>query len=80
MIELFWKDTFMNSSLWSANRATHIKIVVISLVASIAVVGVGISARTGNSETATAMAKANGPVLKATKPSTITANDISTVR
>ena len=70
----------MNSSLWSANRATHIKIVVISMVASIVVVGVGIGARTGNSETATAMVKANGPVLKATRPSTITANDISTVR
>jgi hypothetical protein len=80
MIELFWKDTFMNSSLWSASRATHIKIVVISLVFSIVVVGVGISARTDNSESATAMVKANGPVLKAAKPSAITANDISTVR
>ena len=34
-----------NSSLHSADRLTHLKIVVVSLVAAIVVVGVGIAAR-----------------------------------
>ena len=70
----------MNSSLWSANRATHIKIVVVSMVAVAVIVGVGINARTDDSSSAVAMTKVNGPVLKATKPAIITANDISKVR
>jgi len=35
----------MNSSLWSAGHATHLKIVAVSLVASIVVVVIGINAR-----------------------------------
>jgi len=35
----------MNHSIYSADRATHLKIVVVALVAGIAVVGLGISAR-----------------------------------
>ena len=36
----------MNHSIHSADRATHLKIVVVALVAGIAVAGFGISART----------------------------------
>ncbi|HYC18405.1 MAG TPA: hypothetical protein VEC94_14470 [Pseudolabrys sp.] len=35
----------MDGSLWSAGQSTHLKIVVVSLVASIAVVAIGINAR-----------------------------------
>ena len=35
----------MNHSIYSADRSTHLKIVVVALVAGIAVVGLGISAR-----------------------------------
>jgi hypothetical protein len=45
-----------NSSLFTADRATHLKIVVVSLLASIAVMLVGIAARpqlTDNSAQAT---------------------------
>jgi len=35
----------MNSSLWSAGRNTHLKIVAVALVASIVVVVVGIDSR-----------------------------------
>ena len=35
----------MNHSIYSADRSTHLKIVVVALVAGIAVAGLGISAR-----------------------------------
>ncbi|MDE1935086.1 hypothetical protein [Bradyrhizobium sp.] len=38
----------MNHSIHSADRATHLKIVVTALVAGIAVAGLGIFARTGS--------------------------------
>ena len=38
----------MNSSLWSAGRNTHLKIVAVSLMASIIVVAIGINARLDN--------------------------------
>lgn len=70
----------MNSSLWSADRATHIKIVLVSLVAAIIMVGVGIGARSDNPSATNLTAKVNGPVLKASKASSITANDVSRIR
>ena len=35
----------MNHSIYSADRSTHLKVVVVALVAGMAVVGFGISAR-----------------------------------
>jgi hypothetical protein len=40
----------MNHSIHSADRSTHLKIVVVALVAGIAVAGFGIAARTGTSD------------------------------
>lgn len=65
----------MNHSIHSADRATHLKIVVIALVASIAVAGFGIAARSTTSDyTQTAR------VIKAGKPVTVTSSDTMLVR
>jgi hypothetical protein len=65
----------MNHSIYSADRSTHLKIVVVALVAGIAVVGFGISARI-NSEDYTQTAR----VMKAGKAVTITSSNVSVVR
>ena len=64
----------MNHSIHSADRSTHLKIVVVALVAGIAVGAFGISARTNSDYTQTAH------VIKAGKPVTVTSSDISVVR
>jgi hypothetical protein len=64
----------MNHSIHSADRATHLKIVVVALVAGIAVAGFGISARTNSDYTQTAH------VVKAGKQVAVTNSDVSLVR
>jgi hypothetical protein len=64
----------MNHSIYSADRATHVKIVVVALVAGIAVAGFGISARMSSDYTQTAH------VVKAGKPVVVTSSDASLVR
>jgi hypothetical protein len=64
----------MNHSLVTADRTTHLKIVAVSLVAAIAVILVGVSARISDTG-ASAKVEANGPVLKAGKPATVTVRD-----
>jgi hypothetical protein len=64
----------MNHSIHSADRATHLKIVVVALVAGIAVAGFGISARTNSDYTQTAH------VVKAGKQIAVTNSDVSLVR
>lgn len=58
----------MNHSIYSADRSTHLKIVVVALVAGIAVAGLGITARTSSDEGLTQTAR----VMKAGKPIAIT--------
>ena len=48
----------MNHSIHSADRSTHLKIVVVALVAGIVVAGLGISARTSADYTQTAHVEA----------------------
>jgi predicted lipoprotein with Yx(FWY)xxD motif len=64
----------MNHSIHSADRATHLKIVVVALVAGIAVAGFGISARSNSDYAQTAH------VVKAGKAMTVTSSDAALVR
>jgi hypothetical protein len=64
----------MNHSIHSADRATHLKIVVVALVAGIAVAGFGISARTNSDYTQTAH------IVKAGKQIAVTSSDAALVR
>jgi hypothetical protein len=66
----------MNHSIHSADRSTHLKIVVIALVAGIAVAAFGISARSNADFTQTAQSH----VMKAGKAVVITSSETSTVR
>lgn len=52
----------MNASLWSAGHGTHLKIVLVSLIASIAVIVVGANGRLDR-EATTARAEATGTVV-----------------
>ena len=70
----------MNHSLVTADRTTHLKIVAVSLIAAIAVILVGITARITDPDTASPRLEAQGPVLKAGKPSAITARDTTAIR
>jgi hypothetical protein len=65
----------MNHSIHSADRATHLKIVVVALIAGIAVASFGISARTGADFSQTA-----AHVIKAGKPVVVTSSDTTAVR
>ena len=64
----------MNHSIHSADRATHLKIVVVALVAGIAVAAFGMTTRTHVDYTQTAT------VIKAGEPMAITNSDTSMVR
>ena len=64
----------MNHSIHSADKATHLKIVVVALVAGIAVAALGISARTNADYSQTAH------VVKAGKPVVGTSSDASKVQ
>ena len=70
----------MNHSLVTADRTTHLKIVAVSLVAAIAVILVGITARVTDDSSASANLQAHGPVIKASKPTAVTAAEGTAVR
>jgi hypothetical protein len=64
----------MNHSIHSADRATHLKIVMVAMVAGLMVAAFGIAARTNVDDSQTAH------VIKAGKPVVVTDSEISTVR
>ena len=66
----------MNHSIYSADRSTHRKVVVVALVAGMAVVGFAISARSSSDDGYTQTAR----VIKAGKPVAITSSNTSMVR
>ena len=67
----------MDFTLTRAGRTTHIKIVVIALVAAIAVVAVGINAQI--SSVPTARTAVDG-VIKAGQPATYAGQELQTIR
>jgi hypothetical protein len=66
----------MNHSIYSADRMTHLKIVVVALVAGIVVAGFGISARINSDDGYTQTAR----VIKAGKPVAVTSSNAALVR
>ena len=68
----------MNHSIYSADRTTHLKIVVVALVAAIVVAGFSISARNTTDEGLTQTASMR--VMKAGKPVVITSSGNTVVR
>jgi hypothetical protein len=66
----------VNHSIYSADRSTHLKIVVVALAAGIAVAGLGISARNSSDDGYTQTAR----VMKAGKPVAVSNSDTSMVR
>ena len=66
----------MNHSIYSADRMTHLKIVVVALVAGILIAGFGITAHNSSDEGYTQTAR----VMKAGKPVAITSTSNSLVR
>jgi hypothetical protein len=72
------QETSMNHSIYSADRMTHLKIVVLALVAGITVAGFSISAHTTSDEGLTQTASTR--VMKAGKPVVVTSSGNSVVR
>jgi len=66
----------VNHSIYSADRSTHLKVVVVALVAGMAIVGFGISARSSSYDGYAQSAR----VIKAGKPVAITSSNTSMVR
>ena len=67
----------MNHSIHSADRATHLKIVVVALVAGICVAAFGIAARTNVDYSLTAQTT---HIIKAGKPVAVTSSATSEIR
>jgi hypothetical protein len=57
-----------NSTLLTADRTTHLKIVVLALVGATLVAGIGVASRI--TDTAAGRLEATGPVVKALAPMT----------
>jgi hypothetical protein len=66
----------MNYSIYSADRMTHLKVVIVALVAGIFVAGFGISARMNADEGYTQTAR----VIKAGAPVAVSSSTVGVVR
>ena len=68
----------MNHSFYSADRATHLKIVVVALFAATVVAGIGITARVTDPDSFAQVDRAQ--VIKAGKPVMVTTSGQTLVR
>jgi hypothetical protein len=66
----------MNHSIYSADRATHIKIVIVALMTAVVLAGFGISARGGSND---GYAQTAG-VIKIGKPIMVTSSNATAIR
>ena len=67
----------MNSSMFTADRMTHLKIVVVSLVCATIVAGIGITARISDTS---ASLQVSAPTVKAGQPITSATRDGIVIR
>ena len=70
----------MNHSLYSADRMTHLKIVLVALGVAIGIAGLGISARLSTSDSGMQTARATTPVLKASRTMMISDSEQQVIR
>jgi hypothetical protein len=70
----------MNFSLFTCDRTTHLKIVVVALAAAIVVVVAGVNTRVSDAGNLAAGAKTSGTVVKAGKPAVYSTRNDSAVR
>ena len=70
----------MNYSIYSADRLTHLKIVVVALIGAVLVAGVGIAARDTAPNPDVTLARSYGPVIKAGQPVVLGAREFPTIR
>jgi hypothetical protein len=68
-----------NSTIRTADRLTHVKIVVVALIAAIAVVGIGIAAHEPAPDMS-ARLEQRAPVLKAGQPVIWSGDEARTIR
>jgi hypothetical protein len=68
-----------NSSLFTADRMTHLKIVVVAMVCATVVASVGVAARVSDSS-APGYGRMEATVIKASKPITASTGQDRTVR
>ena len=68
-----------NSSMFTADRMTHLKIVVVSLVCATLVAGIGIAARVSDGTT-TSNGRLEATIIKAGAPMTAATTDRNTIR
>jgi hypothetical protein len=68
-----------NASLLTADRTTHLKIVVVSLVCATLIAGIGIAGRVTESP-ASAEGRIEAAVIKAAKPVTAATSENRTIR
>ena len=68
----------MNHSFYSADRSTHLKIVVVALLAATAVAGIGISARVNSGDSFAEAQRVQ--IIKAGKPVMVTTSGETVVR
>ncbi len=69
-----------NSTIFAADRNTHVKILAISVVASIAVLLVGMTARNTTAPDTIAHIHAAGPAVKAGKPIAVSHIETTAIR
>ena len=70
----------MNTSLFTADRDTHVKIVIVALVAAIAVTTVAINARLPNPVAVTVHGRTDSLVVRAGEPARYSVRDAAAIR